>query len=188
MPYSSTSAAATSSWVERVRGAEHHVGATRLERANEFAVSVVTWRQAETRCPASGCSRSKRSRIAASTGICRSAHWMRRTPSEASARSFTSCRCVVAIRSSLRRVPGVRSGCGRPGGEQALVLALLPLDQAGAAVSAAGTFVPASQVSTARRSSGSRRSRIANASSSSSTPKPARRSPSARSWFSSRMP
>ena len=75
------------------------------------------------RCPASGCSRSKRSRIAASTGICRSAHAIRRTPSAASARSFTSYRSVGCHRSSLRS-----SGSGRVGREQALVLALLPLD------------------------------------------------------------
>ncbi len=62
-----------------------------------FAVSVVTWRQAETRYPDSGFSRSNRSRMAASTGMCRSAHSMRRTPSGASARSLTSKRFVVAI-------------------------------------------------------------------------------------------
>src|ERR671910_3039011 len=53
-----------------------------------------------------------------STGICRSAHWIRRTPSGASARSLTSCRFVVAM------VPF----CRPSGGEQALVLALLPFD------------------------------------------------------------
>src|SRR5262245_20126939 len=78
------------------------------------------------RCPASGCSRSKRSRIDASTGICRSAHWIRRTPSGASARSLTSCRFVVAM------VPFGR----RSGGEQALVLALLPVDPGGVVLDA----------------------------------------------------
>ena len=58
------------------------------------------------RCPASGCSRSNRSRIAASTGICRSAHAIRRTPSGASARSFTSYRSVVAIDPLSRCVVG----------------------------------------------------------------------------------
>src|SRR5439155_15343629 len=62
---------------------------------------VVTWRQAETRYPESGFSRSNRSRMAASTGMCRSAHPMRRTPSGANARSLTSKRLVVAIGLSL---------------------------------------------------------------------------------------
>src|SRR6476659_4970042 len=84
-----------------------------------FAVSVVTWRQAEIRWPASGCSRSNRSRIAASTGICRSAHSMRRFPSAARARSFTSCLFVVAM------CPFSSSG-----GQQPLMLSLLPLDPA----------------------------------------------------------
>src|SRR6266496_1440526 len=55
--------------------------------------------------------------MAASTGICRSAHSIRRTPSAARARSFTSYRFVVAIVSSLS------------GGEQPLVLALFPFQR-----------------------------------------------------------
>ena len=78
-------------------------------------------------CPASGCSRSKRSRIAASTGICRSAHSIRRT-----LRGERQVLHRVAV--SLPSVPllvvfqAIRSGCGGPGREQALVLALLPSD------------------------------------------------------------
>src|SRR5438874_1735028 len=84
-----------------------------------FAVSVVTCRHADTRQPASGRSRSKRSRIAARTGMCRSAHSMRRTPSGASARSRTSNRLVVAMS------PLFPSSSG----EQPLVLALLPFER-----------------------------------------------------------
>src|SRR5438876_9160545 len=81
-----------------------------------LAVSAVTCRQAEMRRPLRGRVRAKRSRIAASTGIWRSAHSMRRTPSGARARSFTSCRFVVAIQSS------------RLGGQEPLVLALFPVE------------------------------------------------------------
>src|SRR4029078_5477966 len=67
-----------------------------------------------------------------------SAHWMRRTPSGARARSFTSYRFVVAIESFLfASVPGTRhSGIGVPGsesvscGQKSFVLALLPLERA----------------------------------------------------------
>ena len=55
-----------------------------------LAVSVVTWRQAPMRRPSSGRSRSKRSRIRRRTGISRSAHSIRRTPSAARPRSVTS--------------------------------------------------------------------------------------------------
>src|SRR5437763_6067782 len=120
MSYSSTSAAATSSWVDSGLEAQSTTSAPPAFRVRaRFAVSVVTCRQAEIRYPESGCSLSKRSRMAASTGIWRSAHSMRRTPSGASARSFTSCRLVVAIQSSPVAVSG---------GEQALVLALLPVE------------------------------------------------------------
>src|SRR5437867_4331896 len=54
--------------------------------------------------------------MAASTGICRSAHSIRFRPSSASARSFTSCRLVVAIPKLLPL-----------GGQQPLVLALFPI-------------------------------------------------------------
>src|SRR5262249_23485385 len=90
-----------------------------------LAVSVVTCRHAEMRCPARGRSRSKRSRIAPSTGICRSAHAIRRTPSAASARSFTSYRCVVAIE------PLFVVGSGCVGRQKSFVLSLLPLHPRG---------------------------------------------------------
>src|SRR6188474_3449287 len=122
MSYSSTRAAATSSCVESGLEAQRTTSAPAAFNVRaRFAVSVVTCRQAETRWPASGCSRSKRSRIAASTGICRSAHSMRRFPSGVSARSFTSCLIVVAILPLYLRLRG----------EQALVLALLPFDPVG---------------------------------------------------------
>src|SRR5438045_6309289 len=117
MSYSSTSAAATSSCVESGFDAQRTTSAPPAFSVRiRLAVSVVTWRHAEMRYPASGCSRSKRSRIACRTGICRSAHVMRRTPSGASERSFTSCRLVVDIHSF------------RSGDEQALVLSLLPVE------------------------------------------------------------
>src|SRR6187431_82408 len=131
MSYTSTSAAATSSCVESGFDAHRTTSAPPAASVRaRFAVSVVTCRHAEMRCPASGCSRSKRSRIAASTGICRSAQAIRRTPSGASARSFTSCRCVVAINPLFELVVCCQvSGC--VDGEQALVLALLPVDPGG---------------------------------------------------------
>src|SRR4029453_10867924 len=114
---SSTSAAATSSCVESGFEAQRTTSAPPAFSVRaRLAVSVVTCRQAEMRYPESGCSRSKRSRIAASTGICRSAHSIRRTPSGASARSFTSCRFVVAMQSF------------QSGDEQALVLSLFPVE------------------------------------------------------------
>src|SRR5436190_21206983 len=119
MSYSSTSAAATSSCVES--GFEAHSTTSAPPACNvrmRLAVSVVTCRHAAIRYPASGCSRSKRSRIAASTGICRSAHSIRRFPSPARARSFTSYRFVVAMDS----FPRLRDF------EKTFVLALLPLD------------------------------------------------------------
>ena len=58
--------------------------------------------------------RSNRSRIAASTGICRSAHSIRRSPSRASARSFTSYRFVVAIDSFRFRRPVAARACAAP--------------------------------------------------------------------------
>src|SRR5687767_68812 len=59
-----------------------------------FAVSVVTWRQAATRRPRNGFSFAKRSRTWRSTGISRSAHSMRRSPSSASL-GFATCPCGV---------------------------------------------------------------------------------------------
>src|SRR5919201_3382820 len=99
MSKSSTSAAATSSCVESGFDAQRTTSAPPAFSVRiKFAVSVVTCRHADTRWPASGCSASKRSRIAASTGICRSAHSIRTSPSSASAMSLTSWRRVVAIR------------------------------------------------------------------------------------------
>src|SRR3954465_2096844 len=113
MSNSSTSAAATSSCVESGFEAQSTTSAPpSLSVRIRFAVSLVTWRQAETRYPTSGCSAAKRSRIAASTGICRSAHSIRLRPSGASPRSLTSCRFVVATRGSLVR--GLRFGAPVP--------------------------------------------------------------------------
>src|SRR5947208_9208626 len=115
--YSSTRAAATSSCVESGLDAQRTTSAPPAFSVRiRFAVSVVTCRQAETRYPESACSRSKRSRIAASTGICRSAHSILRTPSGASAMSFTSCRLVVAMQSFQL--------CD----EESLVLSLFPVE------------------------------------------------------------
>src|SRR3954462_859501 len=117
MSYSSTSAAATSSWVDSGFDAQSTTSAPPAFSVRaRLAVSGGPGRQAAMRWPASGCSLSKRSRIAASTGICRSAHSMRRTPSGASAMSFTSWRFVVAIQSF------------QLGDEQTLVLSLFPVE------------------------------------------------------------
>src|SRR5689334_24888222 len=68
MPYSATSAAATSSWVESGFDAHRSTSAPpALSVRARLAVSDVTCRQAETRRPASGFSAAKRSRIAART-------------------------------------------------------------------------------------------------------------------------
>ena len=64
------------------------------------------------RRPRSGRVRAKRSRIAASTGICRSAHSMRRTPSSASARSRTSCLREGSKPGSIRQ--SSRCPCSEP--------------------------------------------------------------------------
>src|SRR5437763_9403757 len=138
MSYSSTSAAATSSCVESGFDAQSTTSAPpALSVRIRLAVSVVTWRQAEMRYPSSGFSRSNRSRIACRTGICRSAQSMRRTPSGASARSFTSCRFVVAMNPSLWSRGSVVVACSGSGRlEQPFVLALLPFDPRAAVVAA----------------------------------------------------
>src|SRR5262245_59107116 len=103
MPYSSTRAAAASSWVESGFEAHRTTSAPPAWSVRiRFAVSVVTWRHADTRKPASGRSRENRSRIARRTGMLRSAHSIRRTPSGASARSLTSYRLAPAIGRTLR--------------------------------------------------------------------------------------
>ena len=80
-----------------------------------FAVSVVTCRQAAMRRPARGRSRVKRSRIRRRTGISRSAHSIRRTPSSARPRSVTSWggRAVEFVMGGgLSGVSGGRAACG----------------------------------------------------------------------------
>src|SRR3954453_20819982 len=64
--------------------------------------------------PASGCSRSKRSRISRSTGISRSAHSTRRVPRAASPRSVTSWLGEVADAVIGNQAPwcAVGDGCG----------------------------------------------------------------------------
>src|SRR5688572_27479078 len=114
MPYSATSAAATSSCVESGLDAQSTTSAPPAFSVRaRFAVSVVTCRQAEMRMPSSGRSRSKRSRIAESTGICRSAHSTRVTPAGARPRSLTSwLGAVVAMaagQSNERAPKGRRS-------------------------------------------------------------------------------
>ena len=64
MPYSLTSAAATSSWVESGLDAQHSTSAPpALSARSRLAVSVVIWRQALRRWPAAACSLAKRSRM-----------------------------------------------------------------------------------------------------------------------------
>src|SRR3984893_2901614 len=91
MPYSLTSAAATSSWVESGLEAQHSTSAPpALSVRRRLAVSVVIWRQALKRWPRSGFSLAKRSRMSRSTGICSSAHSILCRPASASPRSRTS--------------------------------------------------------------------------------------------------
>src|SRR5688572_18941734 len=86
MPYSCTSAAATSSWVESGLLAQSRRSAPASRRViARLAVSVVTCRQAVMRMSCSGFSRVKRSRMSFRTGISRAAHSIRRTPSGARA-------------------------------------------------------------------------------------------------------
>src|SRR5215472_8018432 len=104
IPKSSTSEAATSSCVERGLDAQSTKSAPPAESVRaRFAVSAVTWRQAERRIPASGLSFSKRSRIWASTGIDLSAHSMRDLPLAASSADriwADSCVAIVSILST----------------------------------------------------------------------------------------
>ena len=112
-----TRAAATSSCVDSGFDAHSTTSAPPAFSVRiRLAVSVVTCRQAEMRRPSSGFSRSKRSRMAASTGIWRSAHSMRRTPSSASAILDVVAYAPVASRAveSLSRSLPVRSAdCGQ---------------------------------------------------------------------------
>ena len=91
MPKSRTREAAVSSWVDSGLEAHSVTFAPEAESARmRFAVSVVTCMQAPMRTPSKGFSRSKRSRMDASTGMSRSAHRMRARPSSARAMSLIS--------------------------------------------------------------------------------------------------
>src|SRR5437588_726778 len=91
MPCSTVSAAATASLVESGLEAQSTMSAPPAFSVSiRLAVSLVTWRQAETRSPASGFSCRKRSRMRSSTGISRAAQSISPWPSLASALSFTS--------------------------------------------------------------------------------------------------
>ena len=102
-PSASTSAAATSSWVDSGL-AEHSAtlgAAGAAASAIRFAVSAVTCRQAAIRSPSSGRSAANRSRIWARTGICPAAQAIRASPSPASdevgdvVRSGTDARAIA---------------------------------------------------------------------------------------------
>ena len=91
MPSCLTRVAATSSCVDS--GFDAHKSRSAppaLSVLARLAVSAVTCRQADILIPASGFSLSKRSRIARSTGMSRSAQSTRFRPASASDRSFTS--------------------------------------------------------------------------------------------------
>src|ERR1035441_503015 len=123
IPNSATSAAATSSCVESGFEAQSTTSAPPAWSARaRFPVSLVTWRQAESRMPSSGLSFSNRSRILARTGLERSAHSMRSRPLPARARSFTSWagRVAVVMRSPSGRArdPGPRQPRTRPVGRE----------------------------------------------------------------------
>src|SRR5208283_1611005 len=103
--------AATSSCVESGFDAQRTMSAPPSRKAIiRLAVSLVTWRQAETRRPFSGCSLMKRLRMDCSTGICCNAHSILRLPASASPISFTSpfLSSAVAIRTLLE--VEIRSG------------------------------------------------------------------------------
>src|SRR5262252_1572681 len=91
IPWSTTSAAATSSWVESGLLAQSTRSAPPAFNAMaRFAVSAVAWRQAAIRIPFSGFCFANRSRIWCTTGIDRPDHSMRPRPFSARARFFTS--------------------------------------------------------------------------------------------------
>src|SRR6185295_2052930 len=91
IPWSTTSAAATSSWVESGLLAQSTRSAPPAFSAiARFAVSAVTCRHAAIRMPFSGFCFANRSRIWWTTGMERPDHSMRPRPFSASARFFTS--------------------------------------------------------------------------------------------------
>ncbi len=113
MPKSRTREAAVSSWVDSGLEAHSVTFAPEAESARmRFAVSVVTCMQAPMRTPSKGFSRSKRSRMDASTGMSRSAHRMRARPSSARAMSrisqawLTDCFLSYKFVSPGRMTPG----------------------------------------------------------------------------------
>src|SRR2546426_3202277 len=112
MPWSRTRRPATCSCVERGLEAPSATPAPPACRVPaRFAVSVVTWRQAATRFPASGRSRANRSRSCRNTGIDRSAHSVRRRPPSASRMSLMSFVALVLVAVSDIGLPGCT---GRP--------------------------------------------------------------------------
>src|SRR5436309_1485675 len=123
MSCSPTSAAATSSWVERGLEAQRATWAPpALSVIISTAVSVVTCRQAPSLTPLSGCSLVKRSRTCRSTGMNCSAHSILSLPAGPSARSFTSWSVIETSLSRVQRAAPLRRGrsvtAGRRGAVQ----------------------------------------------------------------------
>src|SRR5579875_2614231 len=109
MPSLATSEAATSSWVDKGLEAQmNNSPPPALRVRTKTAVSAVICRQMPMRRPRRGRSLAKRSRTWRKTGICCSAHRMRRRPSSASLRSATSnClagRLLLSVAIALRRL------------------------------------------------------------------------------------
>src|ERR1700738_3405801 len=107
IPCSTVRAAATASFVESGLEAQSTMSAPpALSVTIRFAVSLVTWRHADTRSPLSCFSARKRSRIRSKTGISRAAQSMSAWPSLARARSFTSPLVAVKLDLTPDIVPG----------------------------------------------------------------------------------
>src|SRR5258706_3825326 len=93
---------ATLAWVDYGFEAQRTTSAPASRRAIiRLAVSLVTWRHAETRRPFSGCSLMKRLRMICNTGICCCAHSILRLPASASEISFISPFFSSAIATDL---------------------------------------------------------------------------------------
>ena len=160
---------------ERVRGAEHDVGAARLERAHQVRG---LGRHVQARGDAVAGERLLALEPLADRGQHRHLPVGPHDPPHALGRerqvlhvvSSSSSPCSLSSRVGVIRRREAARACAAPTRPR-------PASSA-----------PASQPSTAARSSGSRRSRAANARSASSTPKRSRSSRSERSWFSSREP